>query len=165
MNQIIILLEIQGSRRDPEFTVKINGHTVNGHVVCLEKIKHLSRIMYEIDPIELKEQNQLSIEMNDKNDEDNICPSTGEFVDHHISIKQIRIDNVDADALLFKKSYFRHSMSKEWIEQMKVQGHDILDCYQPGTDMHINGIMTFEFNMPFWLDKVFFIDQAHKSGE
>lgn len=165
MNQIIILMETQGARRDPVFTVKINDCPVDGTISCLEKTNHLSRIMYEIDTTDLKDHNKLSITMHDKVDEDNICPLTGEFVDHHISIKQIRINDVDADALLLKKSYFRHTMSKEWVDQMKDQGHDILDCYNPGTDIHINGIMTFEFSMPFWLDKVLFIDQVHKSCE
>jgi hypothetical protein len=127
-------METQSARRDPVFIVKINGKPVTGDTSCVEKINHLSRLMYEIEPIELKDHNELTIEMCDKEDKDNICPSTGEFVDHHISIKQIRIDDVDADALLLKKSYFRHTMPGAWVAQMKDQGHDILDCYTPGTD-------------------------------
>lgn len=97
--------------------------------------------------------------MNDKQDLDNIDPVSGQYVDHFISIKQIRIEDIDADAVLYTQSYVEHTMPAEWVAKMRQAGHDILPRY-PGTDLHINARMTFEFSLPFWLAKTKFLDST-----
>lgn len=159
ISDIVLLVEAQGPRRIPSFQVEINGCTVqfSNHISNVKQ--HFYHIECKVTADNLGNQNRLCVIMNDKQEQDNIDPVTGAYIDHFISVKQIRIQDIDADAVLYKQSYVEHTMPAEWVEQMRQCGHEILPRYQ-GSDLHINGRMTFEFSLPFWLEKTKFLNDT-----
>jgi hypothetical protein len=158
-----MLIEMQSSVRPPEFLIKINEAYVSYETEIYDTADYVTRLICKIEPVALAQSNQLCVIMQDKTDEDNIHPVTGEYVDHFVSVKQIRIDDIDADAMVFANSSFQHCMPQTWIENMRSQGHDILPIYA-GSDLHLNGCMTFEFEMPFWLARTKFMHQIGRKN-
>ena len=157
MSDITLLIEAQGARRLPEFVIEVNGQQYQYETTILTTHGPCRHLECTISMVILNSFNRMCVIMNDKQDQDNIDPVTGKYVDHYISIKQVRIDDIDADAVLFKQSHVEHSMPDDWVENMRRAGHEILPRY-PGNDMHLNGCMTFEFKTPFWLEKTQCID-------
>ena len=74
--------------------------------------------------------------------------------DHWVNIVNIEIDQIPADQLLLKNSWFKHAMPKHWCDQMQQQGIDIKDEYRPGTHIRLNGTCGFEFQYPFLFQKI-----------
>lgn len=159
MTDITLLIEAQGARRLPCFWIEVNGKRYTHNQNILHVDGHRRHLECRVCADLTGSNNSLCVIMDDKQDQDNIDPASGEYVDHYISIKQVRIDDIDADALLYKQSYVEHSMPAEWVENMRQLGHEILARY-PGSDMHLNGRMTFGFKMPFWLEKTLCIDSS-----
>lgn len=159
MSDIVLLIEAQGARRQPAFFVEVNGQRHQHSTMILSTHAHMRHLECHIDMVTLVHDNELCVIMDDKQDQDNIDPATGEYVDHYVSVKQVRIDDIDADAVLFKQSHVTHSMPDDWVANMRRAGHEILPRY-PGNDLHLNGRMTFAFKMPFWLEKTQCIDGA-----
>lgn len=157
IENIILMIEAQSARRLPAFHIEINGIEHPHQQQILKVDGFCWYLECTVSTEILTASNSICVIMRDKQDQDNIDPNTGSYVDHYISVKQIRIQDIDADALLYKKSHVEHSMPQEWVDRMCEAGHEILPRY-PGSDLHINGRMTFEFSLPFWLDKTLCLD-------
>ena len=148
MHKIELLLELQGPVRTPVYSLKLNDVEMTYEQSILASYGPLQRARAWFALSHLEDHNILKLIMRDKQDHDN-RPGT----DHMITVRQISIDGVDADFVLFHHTYFEHSMPAAWVEHMRSQGHQIESCYRPGTEIRLNGAMTFEFAREFWLQK------------
>ena len=88
--------------------------------------------------------------MRDKTDQDLVFADTG-MIDHFVEIMDIEIDGIRLEHLLYKTGEFRHTMTTQWVESMRVRGIDIKPVYPNGTQMRLNGIWHMQFTLPFWL--------------
>jgi len=70
-----------------------------------------------------------------------------------IEIKEIKIDDIPAEWLIYRDGFFKHSMPRTWIEEMKENNVEILDQYCPGTELRINGQFSYKFQLPMWYHK------------
>lgn len=151
-NKISIFAELSSAVRMPRVEIFLNKSQVHHSTQIVQQQPFSWKVSWDIET-GLIEHNVLEVIMSDKTDRDNICDD-GTVIDHMIKIKQIRIDDIDADWILYDRAIFRHNMPPQWIENMATNGFVIEPEYRPGTDLRINGTMTFEFDQPFWLDVI-----------
>lgn len=152
-HDIEILADAQSAVREPQLDFKLNGVPIKfDRHILLHQANHF-RIRYQAAGLALLDHNVLEILQHDKTDRDNTDPLTGNFVDHYISIRQIIVDDIDADLMMLTNTEFRHSMPASWVKDMWTKGFEIASVYRPGSELHLNGVMTFEFDLPFWLHK------------
>jgi hypothetical protein len=123
---------------------------VNGHRILLERTNaNFDKTIYKFIVPEFLEKNEIIINLSDKRDE-----LITDECDHWVDVKNISIDGVYADWLLYTKTKFNHSMSTKWVNDMKIKGIEIPESFVPGTEIRLNGNMYFNFEHPFWLNKV-----------
>ena len=122
----------------------------NGHCLLYEKVnKNTEYLIYKfITDVKFVNHNYIKIKLSKKTDE-----LVTKDCDHWVEIKNIFLDGIGADWLLYNKTKFRHDMPSEWIEDMKNQNIEIPKEFCPGTVMRLNGVMEFYFEQPFWLFK------------
>lgn len=152
-HNLLILADAYSAVRLPQIAVSLNGRDVEFTTEIIARFQHHYQVKYEAWNLPLQRYNTLEIHQSDKTDIDNIDPHTGGFVDHHIAVRQIILDGIEADLMMLTNTEFRHSMSESWVAGMAQRGIEILQVYRPGSELHLNGTMTFCFNQPFWLDK------------
>jgi hypothetical protein len=96
--------------------------------------------------VELQKFNCIEVTQHDKTNQDLL-----DTVDHWIRICDISVDGVHFETALFNSSSkFEHSMSSEWVADLKNQGHTIEPCYRPGTELRLNGTWSTQFSNPVW---------------
>lgn len=152
LSEILIFADLVSAVRMPRVMITLNGVAVDHSTQIIESNDFTWSVVWKISGL-LDNHNRLQVSMHDKIDQDNRIVS-GKLIHHTITIKQIRIDDIDADWLLFERSVFRHNMPETWIKNMSEQGYHIQPEYNPGTDININGSMTFDFKNPFWIDLI-----------
>lgn len=128
----------------------------NGHCVLYEKTNNTSeKLIYKFIVPSFQKENKIVINLSGKTD-----AVVTKDCDHWIEVKNISIDGVYADWLIYTNTKFVHTMPKQWVNEMKNQHIDILDEYCPGTEMRLNGNTTFVFENPFWLYKTKNIEEG-----
>lgn len=151
-SEILIFSEAKGARRIPSVIIVVNGKEISHTTKIVQSEEHYWKLIWKLS-VELQSHNVLQIKMHDKTDLDNIT-ATGQVIDHAVMVKQITVDDVEAGWLLYKRSFFEHNMPESWVQEMASKGYIIEPIYSPGTDLQLNGTMTFEFDSPFWIDVV-----------
>lgn len=144
---IQIYAELHGPIRRPKFDLYLNQSYLTPNNVRAQKHNDTECVIfyYSTDIVLNENNNVLEIHQTDKTDLDNL---NGE---HYIDIKQIVVDgNVLNDIFLQKFSTFKHSMSAQWVSDMKQQGYDIQPVYTPGTQLRLNGKFSVEFPKKIW---------------
>jgi hypothetical protein len=149
MHTIEIFLEYHWAVERPELNFNLNDKKITGSTEIIKKFNFQENIVHKFKITNFKEQNSLEIQLINKTDELINAQS-----DHWVSIKNINVDQVAADWLLFEHTVFKHQMSDQWVSNMKKQGIDIAPEYRPGTEMRLNGIFTFEFDNPFLVQRI-----------
>lgn len=149
MNEIKLYIEFHWGKRRPNLNYFLNGKEI--FFSSFEVVEqHLNQENVIITfPAEFQNNNHLEVVMSDKVDNDLIITDS-EFIDHWVKIRQLELDQIKLDFLMYLKCCFTHSMSKEWLDNMTAQGHEILPCYPTGTDMRLNGTWEINFESPVW---------------
>jgi hypothetical protein len=149
MNEIKLYIEFHWGKRRPNLNYFLNGQELT--VSSLEVVE--TRLNQENIVLTLhsdfQHQNLFEIKMSDKTDNDLVMNGDG-FIDHWVKIRQLELDQIKLDYLMYRACSFSHSMSDEWIANMASQGHEILPCYPTGTDMRLNGTWSINFDLPIW---------------
>lgn len=147
MTDICIFAELHYAVQKPDLVFRFNNQKVNVKEETVELENFNSKTIFKFD-CNLNQQNYLQIELKNKNDSLVTTES-----DHWVDIKNIVVDNIDADWLLLINSKFNHSMPQSWVDEMSNRGIHILPEYVPGTEMRLNGVFEYTFNSPFWIHK------------
>lgn len=150
MHLIEFFIESHWEIERPNLNFFLNQtHLTNGHRVLYEKVNRDSeKLIYKFLTSEISEKNEIIVNLSGKTHE-----LTTEQCDHWVEIKNIAIDGIYADWLIYTDTKFIHTMPSDWVDDIKSQGIEILDEYSPGTEMRLNGNMFFYFDSPFWLHK------------
>lgn len=150
MHLIEFFIESHWAVERPNLKFFLNeNYLTNGHCILYEKpTGTFEKMIYKFLISELDQKNEIRINLSDKTHE-----LTTKHCDHWAEIKNIAIDGVYADWLIYTNTKFVHAMSQEWVDNMKSQGIEILNEYSPGTEMRLNGNTYFNFENPFWLHK------------
>lgn len=153
MHLIEFFIESHWEIQRPKLTFFLNNKELTvGHYVLHNKLNNSTeRLIYKF----------ITSDINDINKNNNIIVNLSEKAndlvtnscDHWVEVKNISIDGIYADWLLYANTKFVHAMSQDWVNDMKKQNIEILDEYRPGTEMRLNGNMFFNFEFPFWLYK------------
>jgi hypothetical protein len=149
MHSIEIFAELHWAVKQPTLKFTVNNQSVDSICTIQQRDDFVDQAVFRLDLQTLSPKNVLKISMGDKTD--NLIT---EQSDHWIDIKNIHIDQIPADQTMLTNSRFNHAMSADWCKQMQLQGYHILDEYQPGTEIRLNGTCTFEFDYPFLFEKI-----------
>ena len=149
MHSIEIFAELHWAVQQPTLKFVVNCQSVDSICTIQQRDNFVDRAVFRLDLPVLLPRNILEIIMLDKTD--NLIT---EQIDHWVDIKNIHIESIPADQTMLTNSYFKHSMSQAWCEQMQLQGYHIQAEYRPGTEIRLNGTCGFEFDYPFLFEKV-----------
>ena len=150
MHLIEFFIESHWEIQRPTLKFYLNSEELSlGHCVLYNKPNNSTeRLIYKFITANIKKNNNIAVSLSEKTND-----LVTDSCDHWVSIKNISIDGIYADWLLYTNTKFVHKMSQEWVDDMKKQNIEILDEYRPGTEMRLNGNMSFNFEYPFWLYK------------
>lgn len=149
--QIDIYCELNWAVERPVLDFTLNGDVLAHEMQIVDTLPNQERVMFTMQSNpKYDEKNFLEITFSEKTD-DKVTADC----DHWVSVKDIAIDGVRSNWLLFKNTTFEHSMPAEWVENMINQGYDIQPEYSPGTDLRLNGTCKFWFTLPYWQARVF----------
>jgi hypothetical protein len=148
-HHIRILAELHWAVKRPVLQFLSGQQILSYHLCIIDREDFIERVEYSLDMLSAGTTNILSIEMINKTDD-----LTNEKSDHWVDIKNIFVDGIPADWLLQKTTKFRHSMTKDWVDDMQSRGFDILPEYFPGTELRLNGTCYFEFEHPFLIQRI-----------
>ena len=146
--QIKVFCELYWAVTRPTLTFYLNGERLSEEVLLLDRLLNEEHVVYTMQAKDSQD-NCLEIVLSEKTDD-----KVTEDCDHWVSVKDISIDGVHSDWLLYDNTVFKHSMDKSWIDFMKTEGYDIQPEYRPGTDLRLNGTCSYYFKTPFWLFRV-----------
>lgn len=149
MNEIKLCIEFHWGKRRPNLKYFLNNQELT--VTSLEVVEthpNQENIVITLNS-DFQKQNLFEIKMIDKTDDDLAMQDTG-FIDHWVKIRQLELDQIKLDFLMYRACSFRHSMSDEWVANMAAQGHEIQPCYPSGTDIRLNGTWSINFDLPIW---------------
>lgn len=152
MHIIEFFIESHWAIERPKLFFYLNGLKLeNGYCSLHKKESNTTEcLIYKfVYPKKFDDKNYISTNLSEKTD-DLITKES----DHWVEIKNIMINGIAADWLLYTNTKFRHNMSSEWVENMRKNGVEIPSVYSPGTEMRLNGNSEFYFEHPFWLFKV-----------
>jgi len=150
MSSLKIFVEYYFGRRKPNLKFYFNDEIINlQNELIAEKLEHQQNSILSFD-VDLLRDNRLKIVMEDKNDNDLVIFNDGTFIDHWCKIREIEVDNIKFETALLNCCNFRHSMSKEWIDDMEKKGHKILPFYDRCNDIRLNGEFNICFFSPIW---------------
>ena len=149
MHSIEVFIESHWAVKRPELIFKLNEKEIHGSAKIVDQFEFQENIIHRFEITNFNDQNTLEIELVNKTHD-----MVTEQSDHWIEIKNINVDQVAADWLLFEHTKFKHKMSDQWVLDMKTLGLDIEPEYCPGTQIRLNGIFTFEFHNPFLIQRV-----------
>lgn len=93
--------------------------------------------------------NLFEIKMTDKTDDD-LLTVGDHLIDHYAEIKNLEIDEIRLDHLLYRTGEFRHCMPPEWIVMMRSRGMNIDPVYKNSTQIRLNGTWSLQFQLPIW---------------
>jgi len=148
--EIDIYCELNWAVERPMLSFYLNGKALSHTMTVIDTLLNQERVIYKLKSEHYtKTSNSLDITLSEKTDD----KITSEC-DHWVSVKDIAIDNVRSNWMLFKNTVFKHNMSEEWVNQMIAQGYDIQPEYTPGSDLRLNGTCTYKFELPFWEARV-----------
>ena len=153
-SQIKIYTELHWGVQRPCLIFRINSQVYHAHCEIIDHENHVEKAVFTLH-VDLESENILEVELNDKSDDLITADS-----DHWVDVKNIMIDGVPADSMIETSEFF-HSMSDEWVVQMRQQGIDIQSIYQPGTSLRINGVCRWRFREPFTIEKLLDLWQLH----
>lgn len=149
---IKIFAEFHGAKRCPELSYALNQTALTPSDIHCAHITDSMRCQIVSLPCTfLPGQNLLEVTQSDKTDDDLLYTQDG-FVDHYVEIKEVEIDGIRLESVLFQCApTFEHSMSQEWQQMMKQKGFDIPKIYNTTTQLRLNGTWTLTFDSPVWL--------------
>ena len=149
MNHIQLYITSFFGKRKPQIDFFINNEKILPKIVWQEKIgEYQINEKYEYF-YNLTRDNTLSIRQKDKTDDDMI-KIDNKWIDHYVQVKEIEVDDIKFETALFGASKFEHSMSKEWLDRVTKEGHDIFPVYDNCTELRLNGTYTCFFSTPIW---------------
>lgn len=149
MNEIKLYIEFHWGKRRPNLNYFLNGKEILPlNISVVEKKQHQENILVLLSA-DFQQENLFEIKMSDKTDQD-IVFTPDNHIDHWAKVRQIELDQIKLDALMYRICKFSHSMSQDWVKNMSEQGHDILPCYPGGTDIRLNGTWSINFELPVW---------------
>lgn len=149
MYTIKVYAELHWAIQRPDLEFYIDDCQLTADITVVDRDKTVEKVIYTM-PVDQQAPKQLfKICLVNKRDELNTAES-----EHWVHIKNVIIDGVPIDWMLFKYGVFKHSMSKEWVEDMLSQGYDIQPEYCPGTEMRLNGEFHYEITHPFIITRV-----------
>ena len=150
MHLIEFFIESHWEIQRPTLKFYLNSEELSlGHCVLYNKSNNSTeRLIYKFITANIKKNNNIAVSLSEKTND-----LVTDSCDHWVSIKNISIDGIYADWLLYTNTKFVHKMSQEWVDDMKKQNIEILNEHRPGTEMRLNGNMSFNFEYPFWLYK------------
>jgi hypothetical protein len=150
ISKIKIFAEYHGAWRRPNIQYAINGVTLGASRIYTERVTDShENIILEFD-VGLIDQNTLSGIMQDKTDSD-LKIIDDEVIDHYVEIKEVEIDGIRLESVLYNVSEFQHSMPDEWVGMMADRGIKIKPIYHNSTEIRLNGTWTCKFEYPVWL--------------
>jgi hypothetical protein len=149
MHTVEVFIESHWAVKRPELIFKLNEREIFGSANLVGAKDFQENIIYEFEIKHLDTENNFKIELVNKTDQ-----LVTEESDHWVEIKNIYVDGVSADWLLFEHTTYRHSMPDKWVADMKAQGIDIAPEYYPGTVMRLNGVFNFKFENPFLIRRI-----------
>ena len=147
MTEICIFIELHYAIEKPDLVFLFNDNFVDVQETTVEHENFIHKIICKF-KAKCEQSNSLKIELKNKRD----CLVTDDC-DHWVDVKNITVDEIDADWLLQLYSKFVHKMPQQWLDQMKVNGVEILPEYVPGTEIRLNGVFEYKFMSPFWIHK------------
>jgi len=102
--------------------------------------------------VDIKQENLFEIKMMDKTDDDMLYDDKNStWVDHYVQIKEMAIDNITFETAIYHCCAFKHSMSDEWVANIKNnQNVEILPHLKGCTEIRLNGIWHINFTKPIW---------------
>lgn len=140
---IELYLERHYKTTPPRFEIDINGQAKTCHLIDQNPTSHGDRLKVGIDGTEVREQNSLHVFFTNKDHQD----------DNWIEIKNVVINGIGLDWLLYQCTEFRHDMPAEWLDHMRQKNIYILEIYRPGTVLRLAGKTTIRWSEPLWLYK------------
>jgi hypothetical protein len=149
MHEIKLYIEFHWGKRRPKLNYLLNNKILTpSQITTVQKLKYQENSIITLNA-ELLKDNNFKLIMSDKTDDD-IIFNTDEYVDHWIKIREFEINDIKFDVVMYKTCSFTHSMPDKWVEEMKLQGFDILPYYKSGTDIRLNGTWNIDFSLPVW---------------
>jgi hypothetical protein len=150
MQDILVYVELHWGKRRPVLEFILNEQQVIPVGVDLNRADtYQENAIYHL-RAPLLDRNNFKIIMSDKVDDDQLITDTGEMVHHWVKIRDISIDEINFELCLYRASNFTHTMSEEWVNNLKKQGFDIQPNYPHGTELRLNGVWDINFNTPIW---------------
>tara|TARA_B110000503_G_C7026160_1_gene361925 strand:+ start:103 stop:579 length:477 start_codon:yes stop_codon:yes gene_type:complete len=150
MHPITIYAELHSAVRRPNLEFYLNNQPLLLEDCKIVRFSQFQEnIIFHLTAESLLTDNVLQIIMKDKTDND-IINVNGKYSDHCIKIKEIAIDDIKFQTILFKVGRFEHSMPNEWVDEMNKKGYQIEPCYINATDINLNGTLTINFSTPLW---------------
>lgn len=150
MTSLKIFAELNWGKRRPMFRTLVNGHHTEMDIIYQDRPgPHRENIVFS-GQFQILPDNRLELIMEDKTDDDLLFVEE-QMIDHYIEIKEIEIDGITFENVLFRRCQFQHTMDHSWVEKMKSRGIDILPVYKHSTQLRLNGVWSIEFSDPIWL--------------
>jgi hypothetical protein len=150
MSSLKIFIEYHFGRRKPNLKYYFNNEIIDPqNEMIAEEHKNQQNSILSFD-VDLLKYNTLKIYMQDKTDNDLVFLNDKQFIDHWCKIREIEVDGIKFETALLNCCNFRHTMSKQWLEDMHSKGHEILPFYDRCNEMRLNGEFTINFFSPVW---------------
>jgi hypothetical protein len=149
ISTIKIFVDFFYGKRRPNLKYFVNGKEYPATTIWQQKTSETQEHAIIEISAEFKEKNFVEIKMTDKTDDDLIIIND-QVIDHFVEIKNLEIDEIRLDHLLYRIGEFRHCMSPDWIEMMAARGVVIDPVYEKSTQIRLNGTWSMEFQLPVW---------------
>lgn len=147
---IKIFAEFHGAKRCPCVSYAINGTEIMPHNVDhVGGNHHVRYLIVNLPVTDYQSHNVLTVTQIDKTDDD-LSWVDDELIDHYVEIKEIEIEGVRLEPLLYKHGTFEHSMPDRWVTMMQERGIDIPKIYHQTTQLRLNGVWKLCFDHPVW---------------
>lgn len=149
MVEIKLFIELYWGKRRPNFDLLLNNQILTPTSTSITQYNTYQENAVITYQSNLLKNNKLELIMNDKQDQD-LIQINNEYIDHWIKIRELEVDGIKFETCLYNACKFCHSMSDEWVDQMTQQGYNIQKEYVQGTEMHLNGVWSIQFDTPIW---------------
>lgn len=149
MSKIIIFADFFYGKRRPALHYFLNHREYPAYFIWNKKINdNQEHAIIQLD-VELEMNNILKIKMLDKTDDDLIINGT-QIVDHFVAIRNLEIDEIRLDHVLYKVGQFEHCMPEDWVSMMAEKNIKIDPIYKCCTEFRLNGTYSMNFSLPVW---------------
>lgn len=150
MSNVKLYIEFHWAKRRPNLKYFLNKTEITPQsITVIENFPYRENIVVDL-ICNIDKNNLLEVSMSDKVDDDLLFVNNSEFIDHWVKIRNVEIDNIKLNTVMYRCCKFVHNMSPDWLNKMSRQGYNILDVYESGTDIRLNGTWYLNFDTPIW---------------